>query len=289
MTLKRYKNPDGTLAFTDDAGGNLVTGGEVHVDATQLTDAQYATEVAALAAAVEASRLASIAALTAVLPTHVKLYRYMPNANDGHHNKNEPPFSTDYVTGVEGRLNPTNATVVKGEIRRIDYYANATAPDPVTGAVAYSDLIVREEFAYTRDSIGFARARTQTITWYREDGTAHPTVKTRLKYYEPQDSMIEGQRRRRNITDKTMMEVTNWLVATQTQLTSVQARIDLGRDFMKYHKTNFDMFIDASSKQVWYDVRDSGIVLHPWLSSNYSTGLTVRKKIQDDINIWGLS
>ena len=57
-------------------------------------------------------------------------------------------------------------------------FANALQVlNPVTGAVSYSDPVVRENFVYYRDTVGFARQRVQTITWICEDGSDHPHAK----------------------------------------------------------------------------------------------------------------
>jgi hypothetical protein len=214
----------------------------------------------------------------------VKLWRYIER--HAGMSRLDPPLDVDYITQVTQRLHPTNSIIVDGEIRRIDYYANASAPN-AQGVVTYGDLIVREDFAYTRDSIGFARARVQTITWMREDGTAHPSTKQRVKFYENDESLREGQRRRSNITDTLAMTLTGILVATQTSITSLQGRIDVGREFMRFYKTSFDMFTQASSAQILYDVRDDAV--HAWLDTPIAAGVTIRSKILDDLNIWDLT
>lgn len=216
----------------------------------------------------------------------VKIWRYIERRPGM--SRLDPAFDVDYITQLTQRLHPTNSIVVDGEIRRIEYYASAQPPNAY-GVVEYSDLIVSEDFSYTRDGAGFARARLQTITWYCEDGDPHQETKQRLKFYENDESLREGQRRRRNITDTLSMVVTGWLVATQTQHNSVQDRIDMGREFMRHHKTSFDMYADASSSQILYDVRDDEESAHSWLDSDISAGVTVRAKILDDLNIWNLT
>jgi hypothetical protein len=215
---------------------------------------------------------------------HVKMWRYIERRFGM--SRLDPPFDVDYITQSSVRLHPTNSIVVDGEIRRVDYYATAAPPNSM-GIVEYSDLIVREDFAYTRDQMGFARARTQTITWFREDGSPHQSTKQRVKFYENDESLREGQRRRRNITDTLSMTVTGWLVATQTQLASGQARIQMGRDFMAAHKQSFDMYADASDAGILYAIRDDQA--HAWLDGLMAPGLTVRAKILDDLNIWNLT
>lgn len=216
------------------------------------------------------------------VPPSVKVYRFVRGDVSDF---STPPFELDYITSIDGRLHPTNSVIVDGEVRRTDYYAEASMD--AYGAVTYSDLIVREDFVYTRDAIGFARTRVQTISWYLEDDTPHADTKVRTKLYERDESMREGVRRRSNIGDKLAMDLAGWLYVTQTQLANPQARIDLGREFMRQYKLSFDMFIDASSSQILYDVRDDAS--NAWLNSYLAPGLTIRAKILDDLNIWNLT
>lgn len=215
----------------------------------------------------------------------VKIWRYVDRADAS---LLDVPLDANYITDTNMRLHPTHAVVVDGEIRRVEYYADATM-DQQTGVVTYNDLVIAEDFVYTRDTVGFARARTQTITWYREDGSAHSTTKTRVKLYEPDESMREGVRRRGNITDKLAMDLANWLMATQTQLANPQDRLDLGRAFMREYKIDFDMFVDASSSAILYLVRDNVEPEHAWLDDEIAPGVTIRDSILDALNIWNLT
>lgn len=215
----------------------------------------------------------------------VKLYRYTTARAVS---RLAAPHGINFETGLTTRLHPTCSVVVDGEVRRIDYYAQATM-DHATGVVSYDDLIVREDFAYQRDAVGFARARTQTITWFRENGDPHPDTKTRVKLYEPQESLREGHRRRGNITDKLAMDLAGWLMTTQTQLANPQDRLNLGRDFMRHHKISFDMFVEAASAQILYDVRDDAEPAHAvWIDDEIAAGVTIRATILDALNIWNL-
>lgn len=215
-------------------------------------------------------------------PTDLKIYRYIPREYADY---SVPPKDVDFITGLTTRLHPTNSIIVDGEVRQTDYYASANPPDAY-GNVSYSDLVVRESFVYTRDSIGFARARVNTITWYMENDNPHPDTKVRLKYYENDESLREGQRRRANITDKLSMDMSSWLIATQTQLPNPQDRLDLGRQFMALHKLNFDMYIEASSSQILYEVNSDTTTT--WLDDELAPNVTIRATIIDALNIWNL-
>jgi len=104
-----------------------------------------------------------------------------------------------------------------------------------------------------------------------------------------QSSLQEGQRRRGNIIDKLMMEISGILIATQTQISSVQERIELGRAFISDHKTSLDMFTQASSPQILYDVDADDNPDHSWVDDHISETVTIREYIISSMNIWGLT
>ena len=215
---------------------------------------------------------------------NVKLYRYIETQKV---DKRRPPFDIDYDTGIATRLHPHISSMVFGEVREIMYYASASMDG--SGNITYSDPVIKESYAYTRDSVGFARSRTLTIGWYLENGEIHSDTKERVKYYDHEESLREGQRRRGNIIDKLAMELGGILLATQTQLTNPQDRLALGRAFMKHHKTNMDMFITASSPDVLYSVNDDTDPEHEWLDDMVSATATIRQYLISSMNIWGLT
>lgn len=283
-TIGYYENSDGTLSASQVSNhADFVVeaeAGTVSVSSMTRTKVEYDNEIAAIAASAVAIRAALQAEIDNV-NGHVKLYRYLPLSD---RDKRDVPSNINYITGITGRIHPTNTIIISGEIRQVDYYANASAPN-AQGVITYDDLVIRETFAYTRDAMGFARARTQTITWYKEDGTPHAGTKTRVKYYENDESIREGQRRRKNITDTLSMTITKWLLSTQTG--TPKERIDIGRTFLHYYKTSFNMFSDASSSRIIHDLVTDSVPAHAWIDQTFSTGVTVRHKMIDELNIWG--
>lgn len=207
---------------------------------------------------------------------HLKIFRYC-RSFDG--SKKVPPYGLDFITGIEIRLQP-KTTMVLGEIRRIEYYASA---EQSGFNITYSDLIVSEDFAYTRDSNGFALSRVHTIAWYKEDGTPHEETKIRTKIYPSDESYREGVRRRANIFDALTMEVAGMLLATETTGTSLE-KIALGRQLMKDMKTSIDLFIDASDNSIL------GLIAadtRSWLNNVVAAnGTTIRQVIMARVNIW---
>ena len=82
-------------------------------------------------------------------------------------------------------------TIYKGELIKVEYYKNYDG-------VTYTELVIEETRAYTRDSNDLVMYRTQVSKWYMEDGSVG-MEKTFMKYYSPQESIDEGNTRRSNV------------------------------------------------------------------------------------------
>ena len=82
-----------------------------------------------------------------------------------------------------------------GELRVIEYYRNF---DIFTDT--YSDLIIREERKYLRDTnTGLAYAREMNIHWYLNTDEVGYSILNRMKYYSMAESMQEVRDRRTNL------------------------------------------------------------------------------------------
>lgn len=83
----------------------------------------------------------------------------------------------------------------KGSLITKNYYKNYDG-------TTYSDLAVKDEYNYIIDSVtDLVQYRTETISWYRQDGTVGDT-KVITKYYNLNNSIKEGIIRRTNLIDK---------------------------------------------------------------------------------------
>ncbi len=104
-------------------------------------------------------------------------------------NSIEDPSKIDYdVLGFHKKR-----TIIKGELRRVEYYKNYT-PSSQT----YSDLVVSEFRDYIRDEIGIVQYRNQTSNWILNDNTTGLTINF-TKYYTPEEGIQEGIDRRGNM------------------------------------------------------------------------------------------
>lgn len=133
----------------------------------------------------------------------------------------EAPLDIDYnIFGLH-----KSKTFVTGELRLVEYFKEFDG-------TTYSNLVVKEERAYTRNAWDLAEYRTQTSTWYLEDDTIGCT-KVTTKYYNPQESMEEAEYRR-----------TNLLSDAKLYTASVVGLPD-ALDFMKSVNTEISLYIQG--------------------------------------------
>jgi len=65
----------------------------------------------------------------------------------------------------------------------------------------FSDLAIKDEYVYYFNAQDLVTHRNETITWYKEDGSVGVT-KQIIKYYNLNDAIKEGVKRRQNLVDK---------------------------------------------------------------------------------------
>lgn len=166
----------------------------------------------------------------------------------------------DYIRGLDIRLAPQR-TFTNGVLTRVDFYASVTF-DPNTGSESFSDLVLTEEYNYTRNADGFAVARVLTISWMTEAQTYHARTKSRYKTYNLTESLRETARRRQNVLDTLQSDMIGIFVTTG--MTTDQA-IGAGMDFFQHHINEITAFkeigaltalinaITADTTHTWLD------------------------------------
>jgi hypothetical protein len=83
----------------------------------------------------------------------------------------------------------------RGELISKEYYKEYDG-------VTYSNLVVKDEYYYTSDSVNdLVQYRDEIITWYLEDNTVG-AIKNIKKYYSLVEAINEGIRRRSNLLDQ---------------------------------------------------------------------------------------
>jgi hypothetical protein len=145
----------------------------------------------------------------------------------------DSPVNIDYdVFGLHKKR-----TLNQGELSLVEYFKNYDGE-------TYSDLVVKEERTYTRDSNNLVQYRTQTSTWYLTDDTVGAT-KTTTKYYSIQESVAESETRRGN------------LVATAKLYTLSQIGIENCWDFLNSINNEMNLYIQGATGYLFDAIANS--------------------------------
>lgn len=113
----------------------------------------------------------------------------------------------NYKSGLIGSLHKVRADKYRGEMRVFDYYTDASKTTLVLRVQIYADADLTV-LGYDRTDLGSPIQRWTKRTWYREDGTPHPSTKVTHKVYaEPEAQMEESERRRTNQVRKLKLDV----------------------------------------------------------------------------------
>ena len=260
--------------FARDEGGVLVHDTDV-LDTWPIDDApDFDQLVRDLGVANSYAELLST--LSPAKDRRCKIYDFLGDVTD-RPDDYTPPLAIDYRVAPNPRLH-RKQTFSKGVLVRVTYYAEATVqPD---GTVAYNDPVVEEVYDYVRDAANFALERTLTITWFRADGTPHPTTKKLRKVYDRQASLREGKRRRRNVVDSLQGMVARLLVGSAAP-GQEQAALDQGRAFMGQYQKEIVNFVEAGLPDLANAV---AVDTTAFLDVEIAPGVTVRDNILDELS-----
>ena len=235
-----YKVADAVPFYyvTDDEITLLVNGG---VDLESIFQSLYAMSVS--------ERMES-------LQRHpYKIYEYMDDLDQEFVNPYHLPSYINYKTQLNTRLFPVH-TFNKGELQRTMYYGTY---DEETET--YSEPVLCCDFAYTRDPLNFAIKRDTVRKWFRTNEVLEESsVKTSTKYYDQQQRIREGKRRRGNVMDDITITVMGMIIATELpkgELSPYSNETEVvaeGKRFLAYHKDAFTNYIDDANEQIIDDI-----------------------------------
>lgn len=203
---------------------------------------------------------------------HYKVYRYLEHK--GEQDCTAAPLSVNFVSGLSIRLHPIH-TFTRGRITQTNWYANAGVD--ANGELEGSDLVVREDFAYTLDAAGLARHRLQTIAWVREDESLGDT-KVRQKFYDNTQARTEGRRRRRNVIDSVSISTVG--LYAQTQQVDIGSAIVATTPFIEDIATELALYIEDGSPVLAQAITNG---TEGWLDNPVAPGLTIRDFILGEI------
>lgn len=220
-----------------------------------------------------------IQALEQIIDDHkpyvpLRIYQFVPLTYHHQDGSSDPPLDLNYETGLTNRLY-RNVDMTFGEIQTITYCADCD----------FASAVVVERITYERDEIGFAQERMTEISWVDIHDNEHSQKKYLHKIYSPDESLREGQRRRKNIIDKLMMDVGGILI--QTQQSTAQEALQLGRELFKKYAIDEKSYTEASDPSILGDFKNDQE--HLWLDDEIQAGYSIRRYCFDSCNIWGLS
>jgi len=211
---------------------------------------------------------------------HCRVFSFMLPDYAAQFDCTEPPVTVDYTHELTQRLQPILTNVYKGEVRQIIYYESAT--HDAYGQLVGTNPVVKEDFVYVRDIAKMVISRTLTISWYRNDGTVHPTTKVMEKLYAPQEKIAEGQRLRKNIIDFCQPTVLGMIMATEQ--VDYDTAITLGAEISNTYSNEINSWVNASrGNTLIQTVTDNTSIA--WLDNVVNAqGLTIRGYLLDQLN-----
>lgn len=212
---------------------------------------------------------------------YCRIYDYVTEHESGL-DKTVVPQHINYVSELKERLHPLITDIVKGEVREITYYASVTLNQD--GTLTGNTPVVREEFVYTRDVAKMAISRVMKIYWILQDGTDHPQFKERVKYYSPEQRIVEGQTLRKNIIDYTQPVALGMIM--QTEQVDYDTAVTMGAELFHAYASNIDSWIYASRGSTLQTTIENDTSI-AWLDNVVNipqSGNTIRDYVLDQLN-----
>lgn len=124
-----------------------------------------------------------------------KIYNYASNVRP--EDTQDTPYDLDYnILGLHKKRD-----FVKGELVKVSYYGEYDYETK-----EYSDLVLEETRIYNRDKNSLVYRRDMEVVWYLSDDSKGDSKKTE-KFYSPDESINEGEKRRSNIVSRLKLEV----------------------------------------------------------------------------------
>ena len=153
----------------------------------------------------------------------------------------------------------------------------------VNGVVLTAQPVVIERHTYAWDPTTLVPLyRTEAISWVRNDGTEHPTTKTRIKPYDTAAKVAkEGQTRRGRLMDRVLGDLFGWSAMgapgapdlLTLQAFAAQPAISAART----------AFVYDSSPAILTEI---GAAADAWLDAEIAPGLSARNYILSQLNIY---
>lgn len=247
-----------------------------------VTTEQYDAHLATHQAAFDAWQIATADAIP-----YWKIYDFV--ADKKKFDTTKPPVDLDFRSGLVTMLH-RKSQVVKGECIKEEYYQNCSVD--AYGNLTYTNLIVSEHHAFTRDPLGFPVVRSSHLKYYDKNGVASNPIKPWVKFYSTIEKIQEGKTRRGNLVDNLQMPVIGLVSIAVNGTPNPTAQVILmGRSFMYDYKKEFDSFVDESNKEIISclqnasNPRYASASKYPWINSMTPYDVTIRQFLIGELTI----
>lgn len=201
----------------------------------------------------------------------------------------QPPIDLDFRSGLVTMLH-RKSYVVKGECVKEEYYQSCAVD--AYGNLTYTNLIVSEHHAFTRDPLGFPVVRTSYLKYYDKNGQASGQIKAWAKFYSTLEKIQEGKTRRGNLVDNLQMPVIGLVsLAVNGSPVPTPQIILMGRGFMYDYKKEFDAFVDEANREIVYCLQNpsnskyASASKYSWINSMTPYGVTIRQYLIGELTI----
>jgi len=134
-----------------------------------------------------------------------------------------PPHSLNYKTDLILRLHPEYIIDDLGFLESVIYYEYLETTLDSNGftQMNYTNPILTYDANYTIHPNGYVDKRTVTRSWYLMDGTLSNKSKVSNKVYNGMMARAEGNRRRRNLISKLLVQIVGLFIITSPDLNNV--------------------------------------------------------------------
>lgn len=192
----------------------------------------------------------------------LKLARYLPNLDAiGYPN-------VDYRNDLPVELHERRV-LLKDELQAVEFYATSSI-DPGTGEVLLSDLVVRESYAYVRDSAGFVQTETKTVGYYNESNVV-AVSSVFQRQYDNAARFLE--RRMSRVANLDELQATVLQAIIDTESTTQENALNLMNTLTETHLDAVTAYVYTASGSLGAAI---GTDLTAWLDNDTGGGLTIR-------------
>jgi len=209
---------------------------------------------------------------------YVRLWDYVDDAHMSGYGHLEAPIAIDFTVLPNREFHKVTTNVWKGDILEQIFYAEF---DEQTQA--HSTPVVRRSYSISYNPAALLIHVTETLAWYRRDGSLHPTTKTMHRYYNGQRYWVWWQGKREQTIEWLRHNVAMAMIANLLpQGWTIDQIVAEGHVFYDRHGGNIYAFTsgggDGLSESISTDPRSWLDLPWPW-----NPAMTIREKFLEQI------